>query len=491
MKRTIKFIILIFILMPVVVKAEVSLEEMHNLISTDNKLEIKSIPLEYYKNSNYYNSCVKEYSTWDDDAQNTCLNLVYEKLVTSYIYKNYDFAKEVISYAECNAKNNTCDIFISLDKDSENALKESYEIKFVGEYNKEVYNTVKNSMNNFKKSYSIDDMGYINQLINYDDIEKYFGLVQGNVELFKMYPEMKKYIESNSNIKYIPVFGAGGWGPLSLDAGGVLVAYYDDIAVGMSENFTYSTYRIIYISNKTENTTEAYIDAALKRIKEYINDNSYKISITYDEETEDGDYNYLEYETKIYKLTINDKEYNLGISPMDEEKIKKLKIESKDYKTDISVETESFDVPLDVSVKAEDLTNKYKGYLKVYDINLYSSIKDEYVTKMKNGIIVRIPLPDEYNKKSLDIYYIKENGEKGEKYEAIVVEIDGKKYAVFTTNHFSIYAIEEINEDLEKNSEEIKNPQTNDGISNSRLLFILSVLCIMGIVFYLKRKEVN
>ena len=36
----------------------------------------------------------------------------------------------------------------------------------------------------------------------------------------------------------------------------------------MSDSFSYSTYRIVNISDKTENNTEAYINEALKRIKE-------------------------------------------------------------------------------------------------------------------------------------------------------------------------------------------------------------------------------
>ena len=94
-----------------------------------------------------------------------------------------------------------------------------------------------------------------------------------------------------------------------------MIAYYDDIAVGMSDQFNYSTYRIINISDKTENTTEEYINEALKRIKEYINDDSYKISITYDEEETylncgDEDCNISGYKTKFYKLTINNTNAN-------------------------------------------------------------------------------------------------------------------------------------------------------------------------------------
>lgn len=494
MKKLFYFILLSFILIPVNVQAEINLEEIHNSISNNNELEIKSIPLEHYKKFKYYNTCLEEYSEWGDNAQKVCLDLIFEKLVTSYIYKNYNLPKEVSSFAECQSNNNTCDIIIYLSDNSNERLTKTYNIKFVEKYDESVENTIKKHMENLKKSYQIDDMGYINQLIHYNKIERFFGLEQGNIDLFKLYPEIKKHIESNPNIEYIPVFGAGGWSPLNLGTGGVLFTYYDGIAVGMSDNFSYSTYRIVNISNKTENNIEAYINEALKRIKEYINDDTYNINITYDNEaTElncgDSDCEIGNYKTKIYKLVINNNEYALGISPTDEKNIKKLKIESKDYQNDISVTTESSDVPLDASVKTEDLTPKYKGFLKAYNIDLYSRIKDEYITNIKNGIIVRIPLPDKYDKNKIDIYHIKEDSKKGEKYQAEVEEIDGKKYAVFMTNHFSIYAIEYTSNNLENSNDIIQNPHTFDNISNSILIGIISCIALCGTIYFFSKKN--
>lgn len=498
MKKLFYFILLSFILIPVNVQAEINLEEMHNSISNNNELEIKSIPLEHFKKFKYYNTCLEEYSDWGDNAQNICLDLIFDKLVTSYIYKNYNLPKEVSSSAECQSNNNTCDIIIYLSDNSNERLTETYNIKLVEKYDESVENTIKKHTENLKKSYQIDDMGYINQLIHYNEIEKFFGLEQGNIDLFKLYPEIKKHIESNPNIEYIPVFGAGGWSNLNLGAGGVLFAYFDGIAVGMSDSFSYSTYRIVNISDKTENNTEAYINEALKRIKEYVNDDTYNINITYDNEaTElncgDSDCEIGNYKTKIYKLVINNKEYTLGISPTDEKNIKKLKIESNDYQNDISVTTESSDVPLDTSVKSKDLTAQYKGFLKTYNIDLYSRLKDEYITKIKDGIIVRIPLPNKYDKNKLDIYHINEDGKKGEKYQAVVEEINGKKYAVFTTNHFSIYAIaEDLGEPkntIKIPNNVIENPQTFDNILNSILIGIVSFIALCGTIYFLLRNN--
>jgi len=62
MKKIFYLIVLFTMMFPTIVKAqvndEIDLEEIHNLISKDNNLEVPSIPLEYYKNSLYYNDCI-------------------------------------------------------------------------------------------------------------------------------------------------------------------------------------------------------------------------------------------------------------------------------------------------------------------------------------------------------------------------------------------------------------------------------------------------
>ena len=80
--------------------------------------------------------------------------------------------KEVSSSAECQSNNNTCDIIIYLSDNSNERLTETYNIKLVEKYDESVENTIKKHTENLKKSYQIDDMGYINQLIHYNEIEK-------------------------------------------------------------------------------------------------------------------------------------------------------------------------------------------------------------------------------------------------------------------------------------------------------------------------------
>jgi len=478
MKKLLYFTILTFMLIPITVNAEINLEAVFNDISEDDTLIVKSIPFEHYLDSEYY-----EYKKQFYEDDELTIRFLYADIVESSIRRNYNLPTGVIMFVDCNVDENTCDVELRLD--SENKMTKTYNVEFIGDFDEKKYNMVKNSMDKIKSSYLAKDMEYINQIINFGGINGFFEEIQQGAKVLKMFPELKKELEKNTEIEYQPIPGSGAGIPVWYGMSGAVIAYYDDMAMGIT-NISYGTSKVVYVPDKIGNTKEDYFAETLKRIKEYVNDESYEISIDYDENDleeycgEGGEWCDIDGVTQILaKLVFNGVEHLVVISPTEESNIKKLKIESKDYENGVSVETESSDVPLDTSVKVEDLTIKYKGFLKAYDINLYSGIKDEYISKVKDGIIVRIPLPDEYGKKKLDIYHIKEDGKKGDKYPAVVEEIDGKKYAVFTTDHFSIYAVEE----------EIENPQTFDGISNSIINGVVSFIGLCGTIYFLSRSN--
>ncbi|CCZ57335.1 unknown [Clostridium sp. CAG:762] len=68
-----------------------------------------------------------------------------------------------------------------------------------------------------------------------------------------------------------------------------------------------------------------------------------------------------------------------------------------------------------------------------------------------------------------------------------------KKYAVFTTNHFSIYAIaEDLGEPkntIKIPNNVIENPQTFDNILNSILIGIVSFIALCGTIYFLLRNN--
>lgn len=489
-------------IMPIAVHAENDLEEIHNLISKDNNLEVKSIPIEHYKNSSFFKECMGENT--NSNFEQSCLSYTYSLIVESYLNKTINVPENTRFWvSDCDIEKNTCKISVS---NSENTVGKDYSINFVSAYDEKVYKNSEQVVENIKKNYYLSDMSYINQLINYhDEVGYHSDVIYNNYKIFKIFPELKNELEKNKNYKYVPVTVGVGASPYMYGSGGAVIIYDNDVAVNISSEMYYNTLRIVYVPNTTPNTDEEYIKVALERIKNYINDDSYDIKLEKDEQYlidfigEDADmldvsrpFNHIfnddkTYESKFYKLTINGNEYLLGVLPLPNELINKLNVKSTNYQTGIEVETESSDVPLDTSVEAEDITIKYKGFMKAYDIDLYSDIKSEYITKVKDGIIVRIPLPDEYDKKKLDIYHIKEDGQKGDKYQATVEEIEGKKYAVFTTNHFSTYAIEEVQDEVKDTTGEIENPNTYDGIGSSLFMMLLSFIGFIVTIIYFKR----
>lgn len=492
MKKIFYLIMLTFIILPLSAKADVNLEEIHNSISETGTIEVKSIPIDYYKRAPYFDECLENYM-FDSNAENMCLNDMYTFVVNSYLSKNITLPEDYRLWASCDRELNTCNVSIG---SFEFGMDKEYNINFVGEYNEKIFNDSLNVANKINKNYTLTDMAYINQMINFENEHGYHtNLIYNSHKIFKIFPELKEELEKNKKYKYIPVqLGVGG-GPYSYGSGGMIVIYDNDVAVNISKMLSYGTLKIVHIPNNTLDTDEAYINAALERIREYVNDESINITITKDDEyilnnvydfsyDVSFEYNSLlndsnTYIAKFYKLTINGVDNAIGILPLPNGQINKLNVKSTNYKTGINVETESSDVPLDTTVDAIDVSDSYKNYLKAYDIDLYSEIKDEYITRIKDGIIVRIPILDSYKEEYMNIYHIEDNGDRGEKYKAKIEIIDGKKYAVFTTNHFSTYALESNNS--------ITNPTTYDSISYYIFLGILSMSILIVSITRLKK----
>lgn len=502
MKKLFYLLILSIMIIPISVNADNNLAEIHNLISKDNNLEVKSIPIEFYKNSLFFKECMGE--TNDSFFEESCLNYTYSIVVESYLNKTVKVPENTRFWvSDCDFKKNTCKISVS---NSENTVGKDYDIKFISTYDEKVYKKSEQVVQNIKKNYYLSDLSYINQLINYQNEAGYHSdIIYNNYKIFKIFPELKNELEKNKHYKYVPVTLGVGAGPHLYGSGGAVVIYDNDVAVNISSQLGYNTLRIVYVPNTTPNTDEEYIKTALDRIKDYVNNDSYNIKLEKDEQYVNNiiggdtniidvsrEFNYIfkddkKYESKFYKLTINETEYLLGVLPLPKGLINKLNVKSTNYQTGINVETESSDVPLDTSVEVEDVSHKHKDFLKAYDIDLYSEIKEEYITKVKDGIIVRIPMEDDYDKEEVDVFYVKEDGQKGEKYKAKIKTIDGKKYAEFTTDHFSTYAIK--NEEEKQISEEIENPNTYDGICDSLFRGMISIIGLIITIICFKKTD--
>jgi len=159
----------------------------------------------------------------------------------------------------------------------------------------------------------------------------------------------------------------------------------------------------------------------------------------------------------------------------DDDKITTPAYRSVDLATKVEVNTKASGMPLDTIVKVDELTagEEYDKIIKLldveenstYDINLYSESLDENITKLESGTFeVKIPVTEELKGKSLVVYYVDDNGKIIE-YE--VEEKDG--YAVFVTNHFSIYTLAELKEE---------NPPTSD--MNITFLAAVMLVTVVG-----------
>lgn len=188
----------------------------------------------------------------------------------------------------------------------------------------------------------------------------------------------------------------------------------------------------------------------------------------------------------IYKVIIGDNTYYTLIRS-DSSKMVETTYRTSDILTDVSISSSNKTIPYDALVNVRKITDgeTYKKILDIlkltnsemYDLKLFSKSLDNYVSKLVNGNFeVRIPIKDEYKNKNLVAYYVDDNGKETE-YEVTVK--DG--YAIFNTDHFSIYTL---------GVKSVNNPQTGDNIINSVILAFVSVISLSGIgIYFYKNKR--
>lgn len=330
-----------------------------------------------------------------------------------------------------------------------------------------------NYMNYLKSSSEIDVNNYVKYI---SDIKKIF--VGSNIDL------------------YLDV-RAGDYAPMYRLGFGGLVVYYNDIMYGLVDRVGIIQKNVIYIPNETEDTSDAYIAAAKKRIDEYLGNTETKIEVAGTLDSIDTYFSELGDKSKMGKYY-----YNVTVGKVTEEfvfikdssKIETPTYNTKDIRTNVSVSTTSSEVPLDTVVKVEEIKNDSEEFkninlilkienedeMQVYDIKLYSESSSEYITKLENGKFeVSLPIKDSLKGKKLVAYYINENGEI-EEHDVTVV--DG--VATFTTDHFSVYTIAEKNNTI--SGEQV--PPTGDNITTYICIGLIGLIGL-GTSLVLRKRE--
>lgn len=411
---------------------------------------------------------------------------------------SFDTEDYYFGFDNCNEDYSECLVVATSNVDS--TQLESHTLKFTyatideniaSEVNKVISKMPEN------KTYVVEDLEFINYVVVGGYNPSKFDIKVENA-MVNYSSELRNYL-GNGNITAKFDLRFGGGSPFSDGGGGALVFLRDDIIYGMMENVGAEKRYLIYVPDETEDSTEAYIAAAQKRINDYLKNDQVKITYTgkvstdFDGELFDSIVDSSKRRDEYYTLTYNGVEFYLLIAK-DSSKIKTEVVhQTNDVTTNISISTTSSTVPLDTMIKVNEITKndiKYTEIIQtlkvetalVYDLKLYSSSKSDYISKLEDGTFkVSIPLPNEMKDKNLAAYYIKDDGTV-EEHEVIVK--DG--YATFNTNHFSIYTIAEKKVEV---GEEI--PNTYDGVTSYITMTIISLVGLCFASLYLKNKKLS
>ena len=362
---------------------------------------------------------------------------------------------------------------------------------------------IKNRLDGYAKTFVVDNQNIEEHLFLMEDLE--------TINYKYAFPSFGEWIDSinaiinyssefQNKIGYMNIgtkldtragwddqFTSGCFGFLNLLFDGVIYSYVN--TTGVKQN------NVLYVPDETENTREAYIKAALDRVNKYIPKANVKIEYA-GQIADINDFGVLSLKDIVdvnktlgeyYKVTIGEEEYYYFIAK-DSSKMRTPVMNTVDALTDISIKTDSSEVPLDSKINTvviDAKSDEYKEFLKkaninnglVVDLKLFSDSINKNISKLENGVFkVYVPLNDELRKLDLTAYYVKDNGEI-EKHD---VKIEGD-YLVFETDHFSTYVI---------GGNKLENPATLDNVSTWIITTGVSLLVFAGAVLY-KRKFTN
>lgn len=217
---------------------------------------------------------------------------------------------------------------------------------------------------------------------------------------------------------------------------------------------------------------------------------------------EDGEYAFLKEALNDWYFMATMQIGDMIFSPefivvKDSSKMIQPSVRTTDVSSNIQISTTA-NLPLDTTIQASKLTSgtEYERIIKLldveenemYDLKLFSSAKNEYIKKLDDGKFeVRIPIPEKFEgrDKDLIVYYVDENN------EITPHEVTPENgYAIFETDHFSIYTLAE-----KKTTNEgavvpnIKVPETFDGVTAYIILGITSIITLNGIYLYTKKNK--
>ena len=187
----------------------------------------------------------------------------------------------------------------------------------------------------------------------------------------------------------------------------------------------------------------------------------------------------VEKTAQIYNITLKDGTVVKVVAVEDTEKSNdNRKVITSDAGTGIEVESNGI-VPIDTLIHVARITDgdDYKKIVKIlnttnvdmFDLKMITKTNNETISKLDNGKFrIKLPIKEEFKGKELKVYYVGAN-DKVEEY-AVTISDDGN-YAIFETDHFSIYTLAA--------GAATKNPKTGDNIMIYVATLILSSLYLL------------
>ena len=455
---------------PAIDEEEVAkMETLIKKIAPNGKLKLDTVdPSKTGANKNLYDSLttaafVKQYDIGEYDA------FVFPKseyVETPYIelyYMNYEKNTQASYSQEVEIE------YAKQDKSINNILKE---IKTKLNHDIEYYS--KDYNNNF----NIVDLESLNYYYNTKNVKNQMAAN------YLMPSYSSKIHELTNNVGFDFMFDprAGGGASLFYEPViGPINVLYNGVVVDNIDPIGFTLTNILYIPSDTPKTREAFIEAAQKRIDEYFPGQNIKVEYedkiseleeceyswsVWNSETQSEDYTPLfdlnNTNGEFYTIQIGDATY-LYFIVADSTKMNTPMVKSVDMNTNIKVETESYDVPLDTRLNVTKLDKNSEEFKELakkvkilddnsYNIDLLSTSLDMKIEKLSNGNFkVYIPINKEYAEKTLVAVYVKDDGSLEE--HEIKIE---NGYAIFETDHFSTYSIAEKEEPEEEQKEDVE-----------------------------------
>ena len=510
------------------VKADVlSVEDVFNIISDGTTINIPSIDVEYFATEDYCNEA--GYPDTESCTRDVTMMLVKAYINNKLYYIREDNPEILYFVDHCDSKD-SCAIFIQKQDGAGNPQDtRTFDINYNGDFNQTKYDYVKSFTDNIKKEYHLFDLSYINEVNNYlHGVNR----ILDDIHVLRIYPELKEIIENNPRLELmVGLIGAGGVLHYDGNNGSIFVSY-DGVIYGASMDIIFRVDRYVFISEDIEDTNEAVAQAVKTRVTNFINDPSREITVTYNEDNtnllfdEEFTSPIVSEEVSNFvnnRLNLSDSAdvvgmYDLyidlptgdGMGVGTTENIVVVRfpnkvldglnvtIQSFDFESGILMFTGSSSVPLDTSITSVNVVdanyvqnairNEDAILVAAYDLNLYSILNKQYINSIREGVDVLIPISNDYDEETLKVYYITDDGNRGEEFTGTVVTVKNQKYVKFTTTHFSTYAILSVNAPIE-NNQEVINPKTFDGVSRYIIIGIVSLFVLIGMPFYINKKE--